>query len=41
MMSTAIMTVLKARHTLAAFGSRLPGHIKSFDDSNDPATSRR
>jgi hypothetical protein len=25
--------VLKARHALTAFGSRLPGHIKAFDDS--------
>jgi hypothetical protein len=31
--ATAVMTVLKARHALTAFGSRLPGHIKAFDDS--------
>ena len=30
---TAVMTVLKARHILATFGSRLPGHIKVLDDS--------
>lgn len=30
----AILTVIKARHTLAAFGSQLPSHIKSLDDSN-------
>ena len=32
---TAIMTVLKARDTLSAFGSRLPDHIKMFDDTHD------
>lgn len=28
----AVMTVLKSRHALAIFGTRLPGHIKSFDE---------
>jgi hypothetical protein len=31
---TAILTVIKARQTLAAFGTQLPNHIKSLDDSN-------
>jgi hypothetical protein len=31
--ATAVMTVLKARDALAAFGSRLPGHIKLLDPS--------
>ena len=31
--ATAILTVIKARDTLAAFGSQLPNHIKNFDDS--------
>jgi hypothetical protein len=31
---TAILIVLKARQTLAAFGAQLPNHIKSLDDSN-------
>jgi hypothetical protein len=30
---SAIMTVLKSRHQLAIFGTRLPGHIKSFDEA--------
>jgi hypothetical protein len=30
----AILTVIKARRTLAAFGTQLPNHIKSLDDSN-------
>lgn len=30
----AILTVIRARQTLAALGSRLPNHIKSLDDSN-------
>ncbi len=29
----AIMTILRARSALAAFGKRLPGHIKLFDDT--------
>jgi hypothetical protein len=29
--ATAVMTVLKARHALATFGARLPGHIKVLD----------
>jgi hypothetical protein len=31
---TAIATVIRARRTLAAFGSELPNHIKTLDDSN-------
>jgi hypothetical protein len=31
---TAILTVIKARQILAAFGSRLPNHIKLLDDTN-------
>lgn len=31
---TAILTVIKARQTLAALGSRLPNHIKTLDDAN-------
>ena len=30
---TAVMTVLKTRDSLSAFGSRLPAHIKVFDDT--------
>jgi len=30
----AILTVLKARQTLAAFAAHLPNHIKSLDDTN-------
>lgn len=30
----AILTVIKARQSLAAFGSQLPNHIKTLDDSN-------
>ncbi len=29
----AVVTVLRSRHALAIFGTRLPGHIKSFDES--------
>ncbi|MFZ5690692.1 MAG: hypothetical protein ACOY5F_05495 [Pseudomonadota bacterium] len=32
--AAAILTVIKARRTLAAFGTQLPNHIKSLDDSN-------
>jgi len=28
---SSIVTIIKARHVLSAFGSRLPGHIKNFD----------
>ena len=28
---SSILTIIKARHVLSAFGSRLPGHIKNFD----------
>ena len=30
----SVLTVLKTRNSLAAFGSRLPDHIKVFDDSD-------
>jgi hypothetical protein len=32
--ATAVLIVIKARRTLAAFGTQLPNHIKSLDDSN-------
>ncbi|HYI27340.1 MAG TPA: hypothetical protein VD863_05760 [Bradyrhizobium sp.] len=32
--ATAILTVIRARNTLAAFASQLPNHIKTFDDSH-------
>lgn len=31
---SAILTVIRARQTLAALGAQLPNHIKSLDDSN-------
>jgi hypothetical protein len=31
---TAILTVIKARQTLANFGSHLPNHIKALDETN-------
>ena len=31
---TAILTIIKARQTLAIFGSRLPNHIKNLDETN-------